>query len=70
MAFSRRSAQSIDGWLDTNAGTHRHAADCGRKAVETFRKSNIIKRGMPKRKRKYAPPDSTDGNLRLGYFCI
>ena len=46
------------GWLDINSNIHRYAADCGRKAVEAFRESNIVKRGMPKHKRKYTPPDS------------
>ena len=45
-------------WLDVNLNIHRYAADGGRKAVEGFCKSNAVKRGMPKRKRKYTPPDS------------
>ncbi len=46
------------GWLNINANTHRYAVDCGRKSVEAFLESNIVKRLIPKCKRKYTPPDS------------
>ena len=40
-------------WLDLYANVHRYAIDCGRKAVDAFRKSNKGKQWMPKDKRKY-----------------
>ncbi len=46
------------GWLDANVNVHRHAMDCGRKAVKLFLESNAAKRRMPKHKRKYTSPDS------------
>ena len=45
-------------WLDLYANVHRYAIDCGRKAVDAFRKSNKGKQWMPKNKRKYTSPDS------------